>query len=317
MNIIYNEDCLERMRKIGDNSIDMICTDPPYFLDGFGENWDKLKSKGVSKTVSHLPKGMKFDRTQSVRFRKFYSDVSQEAFRILKPGGSFLSFSSPRLYHAMAIAIEDSGFEIRDMLGWIYIQSQVKAFSQNHIIDKDKTRTEQEKTNLKMKCVDWKTSQLKPAIEPICFAVKPIEGRYIDNFDKYGTGLMNTSQQTKVGINRNYFPSNVLVTDENKTSNLLDETNVELQKVFLVSKPSRTEKGVDNYHPTVKPIELISHLIRLFTVEGAIVLDPFIGSGTTAIACILTNRVYIGIEKNKEYVDITTRRINEWYRSSM
>ena len=126
---------------------------------------------------------MKFDRSQSVKFREFYTEISKEIFRVLKPGGAFLSFSSPRLYHAMASAMEDAGFEIRDMMGWIYTQSQVKAFSQDHIIDKDKTRTPAEKEALKEKCRGWRTPQLKPAIEPICVAFKPIEGRFIDNFE--------------------------------------------------------------------------------------------------------------------------------------
>ena len=187
-NQILHENCLEGMKKLKDNSIDMVCTDPPYFLDGLGDDWDKKKldSRGVSSVVGNLPKGMKFDRNQSKKFNTFYKDISKEVFRILKPGGAFISFSSSRLYHSMAMAVEDAGFEIRDMLAWVYKQSQVKAFSQDHIINKDKTRTPEEKEKLKEICKDWRTPQLKPAMEPMCLAIKPIEGRYIDNFEKYG-----------------------------------------------------------------------------------------------------------------------------------
>jgi site-specific DNA-methyltransferase (adenine-specific) len=284
------------------NSIDMVCTDPPYFLDGLGNDWNKksLDEKGSSSVVGNLPKGMKFDRNQSKKFNEFYSIVSVEVFRILKPGGAFLSFSSPRLYHSMAMAIEEAGFEIRDMLGWIYTQSQVKAFSQDHIIDKDKMMTTDEKTELKKLCKDWKTPQLKPAIEPICFAVKPIEGRYIDNFQKYGVGLMNTSDETKLGDS--YFPSNIITTD-----NICQE----LDTVFLVAKPKKIEKGDYNTHLSVKPVNLITHLIKLLTKEGATVLDPFMGSGTTAVACIHTKRNYIGFDINKEYITMAEKRITE------
>jgi site-specific DNA-methyltransferase (adenine-specific) len=288
------------MKGIPDNSIDMVCTDPPYFLDGLGDTWDKaaLDSKGSSSVVGNLPKGMKFDRSQSKKFNAFYAKVSAEVFRILKPGGAFISFSSPRLYHSMTMAVEDAGFEIRDMLGWIYTQSQVKAFSQDHIIDKDKTLSTDEKASLKSLCTNWKTPQLKPAIEPMCLAVKPIEGRYIDNFAKYGTGLMNTSDETKTGAG--IFPSNIITTDSIETS---------MDRVFLVSKPSKAEKGEYNTHLSVKPVNLISHLIKLFTKKDAVVLDPFMGSGTTAVACVQSERQYIGFDINAEYIKIAKRRI--------
>lgn len=304
INRVTYGDCIEMMKRIPTGSIDMVCTDPPYFLDGLGSDWNKesLDSKGSSAVVGNLPKGMKFDRNQSKKFREFYEGVSREVFRILKPGGAFISFSSPRLYHSMTIAIEDAGFEIRDMLGWIYTQSQVKAFSQDHIIDKDKQLTPGEKEALKETCRNWKTPQLKPAIEPMCLAVKPIEGRYIDNFQKYGTGLMNTSDETKTG-EEGFFPSNIITTDEIEES---------MDRVFLVSKPTKAEKKEYNTHLSVKPLTLISHLIKLFTKENAIVLDPFMGSGTTALASIQSNRRYIGFDINKEYIQITERRIADF-----
>ena len=297
----YGE-CVEMMKRIPANSIDMVCTDPPYFLDGLGDDWNKelIDNKGASAFVGNLPKGMKFDINQSKKFKDFYSKVSRELFRILKPGGAFISFSSPRLYHSMTMAIEETGFEIRDMLGWIYTQSQAKAFSQDHIIEKDKSFTPEQKTKLKETCAGWKTPQLKPAIEPMCLAVKPIEGRYIDNFDKYGTGLMNTSAETKTG--RGVFPSNIITTDE------LEES---MDRVFLVPKPSRAEKGDYNTHLSIKPVQLISHLVKLFTKENAVVIDPFMGSGTTAVACIQSKRRYVGFDLNKEYIKITERRAKD------
>ena len=302
LNKVSYGECVDMMKKISSNSVDMVLTDPPYFLDGLGDDWNKesLDNKGSSSVVGNLPKGMKFDRNQSKKFNEFYSKVSTEVYRILKPGGTFISFSSPRLYHSMAMAIEDAGFEIRDMLGWIYTQSQVKAFSQDHIIEKDKLLNAEQKKLLKETCNNWKTPQLKPAIEPMCLAVKPKEGRYIDNFQMYGTGLMNTNLETKTG--EGFFPSNIITTDKVEES---------MDRVFLVSKPDKTEKGDYNTHLSVKPVSLISHLIKLFTKEDAIVLDPFMGSGTTAVACIMSKRRYIGFDINKEYIAITERRIKD------
>jgi site-specific DNA-methyltransferase (adenine-specific) len=300
VNHIHHGDCIEYMRGLPENSVHMICTDPPYFLDGLGSEWNvaSLETRGESRLVGKLPKGMKFDRNQSTRFREFYSQVSAECFRVLKPGGVFLSFCSPRLYHAMATAVEDSGFEIRDMIGWIYTQSHAKAFSQDHIIDKDKTMTADEKEELKNRLRGWKTPQLKPAIEPICVAIKPVEGRLIDNFRLHGVGLLNTNQTTEAGR----AAGNVV------TSEPIAE---EYDSVFLVKKPNKEEKGDYNSHISVKPVHLIEHLIRLFTLEDAIVLDPFMGSGTTAVACISSNRKYLGCEINQEYMNIIDKRITE------
>lgn len=302
VNKIIHGNCLDEMKKIPDNSIDMVCTDPPYFLDGLDGDWSKksIDGKGSSSVVGNLPKGMKFDRAQSKKFHDFYATVSKEVFRVLKPGGAFLSFSSPRLYHSMAWAIESTGFEIRDMIGWVYTQSQVKAFSQDYIIDNDKKKTKEQKEALKTLCKDWKTPQLKPAIEPICLAVKPLEGRYIDTFEKYGTGLMNTSDETKTG--EGYFPSNIV---------LSDSVSAEMDKVFLVAKPTKAEKGAYNTHLSVKPVNLISHLIKLFTKPGAVVLDPFMGSGTTAVAALHSKRCFLGYDLNSEYVTIAQRRVSE------
>lgn len=302
INTITLADCITELEKIPANSIDMTCTDPPYFLDGLGDDWDttKLGNKGSSSLIRNLPKGMKFDRKQSKNFYKFYLKLSKQIFRVLKPGGTFLSFSSPRLYHSMAWAMEEAGFEIRDMLGWIYTQSQVKAFTQNHIIDNDKYRTEAQKEELKKLCHNWKTPQLKPAIEPICFAAKPIEGRYIDNFERYGVGLLNASDDTKVG--NQYFPANIMVTEG---------IGEDLEKVFLVPKPTKQEKGEYNSHLSVKPVALISHLIKLFTKEDAIVLDPFMGSGTTAVSCLQCNRRFIGFDINQEYISIANQRLED------
>jgi site-specific DNA-methyltransferase (adenine-specific) len=283
------------MRKLQANSVDMVCTDPPYFLDGLGADWSGA-DRGASSVVAKLPKGMKFDRKQSQKFRKFYSEISSEVFRVLKPGGAFLSFSSPRLYHALATAVEDAGFEIRDMIGWVYSQSQAKAFSQDHIIENDKTRTPEQKAVLKALCANWKTPQLKPAIEPICLAFKPIEGRFIDNFEAYGTGLMNTGPETR---GEGGVAANVVTTEEI------------WEKAFLVPKPSKSEKGDYNTHISVKPAGLVAHLVTLFTRPGALVLDPFMGSGTAAVACVMTGRRYLGYETNAEYIKIAERRLAE------
>ena len=81
-------------------------------------------------------------------------------------------------------------------------------------------------------------------------------------------------------------------------------------RFFFCAKASKRERGENNNHPTVKPLALIEYLCKLTkTPDGGIVLDPFGGSGTTALACIKTDRKYILIEKEEEYCNIARARI--------
>jgi site-specific DNA-methyltransferase (adenine-specific) len=104
--------------------------------------------------------------------------------------------------------------------------------------------------------------------------------------------------------------------EKNKGCEELEKKPVEclqgnLDGTFNTNKvPSRQQ----NFHPTCKPINLMMHLIKLVTIEGATVLDPFLGSGTTAIACELLGRNYIGIEKNPDYMVIAKKRVKAWKR---
>ena len=87
------DDCLAALSLMPDNSVDSIVTDPPYGLSFMGKRWD-YDVPGV--------------------------DVWAECLRVLKPGGHLLSFAGTRTQHRMAVRIEDAGFEIRDMIAWVY-----------------------------------------------------------------------------------------------------------------------------------------------------------------------------------------------------
>lgn len=295
-------DCLKEMQNLANESIDCVITDPPYFIDKLTDKWDsaKINSEKPNSHIKHLPKGMKFDKKQVSELEKYYYEVSLLLFEKLKPGGYFLSFSSPRLYHAIAMGCEKAGFEIRDMINWTYTQSMPKGMSLNHLIDKMKDLSTEEKVKLKEEYKDFKTPQIKSCFEPICVAMKPIKTTFLENEMKYKTGLIDFSN--KVGLEKDKVPSNIITTEE--FHDLYD-------KNFLISKPSKKEKGSYNTHITVKPIELIEHLIKIFSKKNAIIVDPFLGSGTTAIACKNTERKCFGYEINEEYYEIAKKRIQD------
>lgn len=95
-------DCLDRLKDLEDNSVDSIVTDPPYGLSFMGKAWDK-----------------------SVPSR----EVWEECLRVLKPGGYLLAFAGTRTQHRMAVNIEDAGFEIRDMIAWVYGSGFPKSYN--------------------------------------------------------------------------------------------------------------------------------------------------------------------------------------------
>ena len=297
--VLLNGDCMIELNKLEDNSIDCVITDPPYFIDKLDNNWssNKVNEDVKNSHITHLPKGMKFDKLQTQTLYEYYLELSKLLFKKMKPGAYFLSFSSPRLYHAIAMSCDIAGFEIRDMINWTYTQSMPKGMSVSHIIEKMKI-TQEEKIKLIDEYKDYKTPQIRSCFEPICVAMKPLgKVTFIQNELNFKTGLLDFSQ--KVGIDNDRVPANIITTEE---------YNESYDKNFLVSKPSKTEKGQHNSHITVKPIALIEHLIKLFSKKGSIVVDPFLGSGTTALACKITGRKCIGTEINSEYYNICLDR---------
>lgn len=108
---IYLGDCMEIMSQMSDNSIDSIVTDPPYGLSFMGKKWDY-----------DVPR----------------VEIWKEALRVLKPGGHLLSFAGTRTQHRMAVNIEDAGFEIRDMIAWVYGSGFPKSHNISKGIDKMK-----------------------------------------------------------------------------------------------------------------------------------------------------------------------------------
>jgi DNA modification methylase len=448
--ILYQGDCLDIMRSLPDNSVDAVVTDPPYGLSFMGKKWDYA--------------------VPSV-------EIWAECLRVLKPGGYLLSFAGTRTQHRIACGIEDAGFEIRDMIAWVYgsgfpksldvgkaidkingetgrllkftqwmrttgmrpaeattILRNTGAISPNgtmaghffandiagqpaiptpelwakirpHIavdipewVDKLVERIEAEREivgkahgkrlafapgqntacpavimNLTAPATpeakEWNGfgTALKPALEPITVARKPIEGTVAENVLKWGTGAINIDgcrvgsdrQDTRHGGGKNFssyelnpdakgynlpakrFPANLI---HDGSDEVLECFPNDAARFFYCAKASKAERnaGLDgmeerikvwngqsnksssdikpveerwttkmqNTHPTVKPIALMEYLIKLVAREGYTVLDPFLGSGTTAIACVKQGRKYIGCEMDKDYCEIAKRRID-------
>jgi site-specific DNA-methyltransferase (adenine-specific) len=420
---LHHGDCLEVMRGMDDNGVDSIVTDPPYGLSFMGKKWD-------------------YDVPSA--------EIWRECLRVLKPGGHLLCFAGTRTQHRMAVRIEDAGFEIRDMIAWVYGSGFPKSLNIGKAIDKA-AGAEREVvgegafaarrprpgngSTIHMPAGDpitapataaakqwdgWGTA-LKPAMEPVTVARKPLIGTVAENVLEWGTGginvdgcrvgtekegpgavktgkpIMAESWLKKHGHGSGYGPREMDQSGMNPNigrwpANLIHDGSDEVVGLFPVTtggraKPATRRQGSDgknntwiygagigkysagqttnaypdgdtgsasrffycakaskadrdegcqgleakanadwpqnldgddargaaprrNHHPTVKPTDLMRYLCRLVTPPGGIILDPFMGSGSTGKAAMLEGFRFIGIERDADYIEIARARIN-------
>lgn len=126
-------DCLEVMKSFEDNSLDSIITDPPYGLSFMGVGWDTLDGRengGRSDNTfdcvggNHHPAcaadQARTRKSENMKFQQAMTPIFAEALRVAKPGAYLLAFGATRTYHRLACAIEDVGWEVKDMCSWVY-----------------------------------------------------------------------------------------------------------------------------------------------------------------------------------------------------
>jgi DNA modification methylase len=416
-------DCLEVLRGMEADSVDAVVTDPPYGLSFMGKGWD---------------------------YEVPTEDVWRECLRVLKPGGHLLAFAGTRTQHRMAVRIEDAGFEIRDMIAWVYGSGFPKSMDVSKAIDKMDAAEEQrarrfrftewvrstgiiaaqidvltgtrmghhytthptqpsimtrehleacrmflgdipewverecdirsvESRNMAAREVvgvetlpdtsivragfvgmtapngvipkrpvnittpatdaarqwdGWGTA-LKPALEPITVARKPLVGTVAANVLRHGTGAINVdgcrvaaddgrpliesrsdASLHAFGNGLNGSRNTGTTTQGRWPANLIHDGSDEVvgltgdaARFFYCAKASKADRDADNIHPTVKPTALMRYLCRLVTPPNGIVLDPFMGSGSTGKAAILEGFRFVGIEREADYIEIARARI--------
>ena len=443
INNIYVGDNIEVLKTFPDNSIDSVVTDPPYGL-GKEPNAIEVLQSWIT-TGYHEVKGKGFMGKEWDAFVPqpiFWKEI----YRVLKPGGYVLSFAGTRTYDWMVMAVRLAGFEIRDMIAWVYGSGFPKSMDVSKALDKhlgaerevvgkdeewikrvgknhNESNTYTDKSfgmvgknggNITVPSTDeakqwqgWGTA-LKPALEPIVMARKPLDGTVAQNVLKHGVGginidgcrveakdgdvfgggglnspingfMGNTENTYKKGSGfrddsaKGRFPANFIHDGSDEVEALFPDSNGgtgetkvyesydndihfnasknvnrnsyadegSASRFFYVAKASKEERnfglydfeekrhtdrnkddgvGGDNprnrsnkpkknFHPTIKPIELMRYLVRMVTPPNGICLDPYLGSGTTAIACEMEKFSWIGIELMPEYAEIAKARI--------
>jgi DNA modification methylase len=206
--IVYVGNNLDVLPALEDNSVDSIVTDPPYELGFMGKKWD---SSGIA----------------------YSTELWKECLRVLKPGGHLLSFGGTRTWHRVAVAIEDSGFEVRDSIAWMYgsgfpksldvskaidkaagaerkvigYNEKVNVYSERHAFGESQVGESYAKSPITAATTPeaqqwegWGTA-LKPAFEPIVVARKPLIGTVAQNVLTHGTGGLNIDG-SRIGTNK-------------------------------------------------------------------------------------------------------------------
>ena len=250
---IYNEDCLEGMKRIDDGSVDCVVTSPPYdnmrTYNGIVDTWNFEKFKAIAKEITRVLK----DGCVLVWV------VGDATIDGSETGSSF----KQALYFK-----DDCGLKLHDTM--IYIK--------NGGVNRGSLLAYQQKFEYmfvfvkgKIGCVNLIRDRKNKYVEDRIKKVRQKDGSYKEQHFK----------TSEYGIRYNYW-------------------------IYDTGK----HKGEVFDHPAQYPLQLATDHILSWSEVGGVVLDPFLGSGTTAIACLKEHRHFIGFELNKEYFDIAQRRID-------
>lgn len=286
---IYNIDCIKGMKQIDDEAIDLIISDPPYFKV-INEKWDY-----IWKTEDDYIKW-------SVKW-------FQEAFRVLRKGGTFYLFGYFRMLSLLVPYLQDIGFEVR----------------QEIIIDKGMQAVSGRATkNYKM---------FPNTTESVLFLVKdnkPYVKKILKDRQKE-LGLKAYEINEHLGVKSNgggmwsiYTGNNICkqFPTESSWEKLMEilKLDIDYKKIAITFNPTMKITSVwtdinfyeeKRIHPTQKPLKLIERLIYTSSNPGDIVLDPFMGSGATAVGCIKMDRHFIGFELDEKYFEKSIKRIEK------
>lgn len=283
-------DCRDHIPLLSDNSIELFLSDIPYGISL--DDWDVLHNNTNSALLGQSPaqvgkSGFKrrgkpingwsqADRNIGKEYEEWCKSWADMLLPKMKSGASLFVFGARRTIHRVVNAFEDSGFLLKDILAWKKDSAHHRAQRVSIVFDRRGLNDEADAWR------GWRLGNLAPIYEPIAWFIKPyrIGGTIADNVLEHGVGAMNLQECQIHGSN----PTNVL--------------------------EFGFQKGEKRIHEAQKPLQLIEFLIKLTTKEGQTVLDPFMGSGTTAVAVRRLKRHFIGFEITPEFHTLSLQRLD-------
>lgn len=296
MNDLISGDSVKILKNFPENSVHAIISDIPY---GIGcETWDVLHRNQNSAyggaSSAQIAAGNIFrrrgkplngwseaDKNIPKEYQDWCASWAADWLRILKPGASCLIFAGRRYAHRCILAMEDAGFTFKDMLSWEKDSAPHRAQRLSVIYQRRNDEKNREKWE------GWRVANLRPLFEPVLWLQKPY---------KIGGTIADNVLENEVGA-------------WNEAALRIYNEQADGQAVFSNLIKVRVTPEDHGMHIAQKPLRLLELLISLVTLEGQLVLDPFMGSGTTCLAAKRLNRNYIGIDIDPENVRIASERL--------
>jgi site-specific DNA-methyltransferase (adenine-specific) len=311
-------DALHLLKTLKDESVHAVITDPPYGLTADLDVEELLRAWLARETFVSDQNGYggaEWDNSVPG------PELWVEAYRLLPPGGHVLAFAAARTVGLTTIALQLAGFQVRDLIHWVYAPGRP---SRNQA----KVATELGDPNLALREAGLRPT-LRPGHEPIVVARKPFEEpdvTVLENYLDYGVGAVSHAAITTAPAT---MASNVWVVHDLACTPGLCQCDVGTSggsdhgthiypgeqltdRSLSIPKPRRAERPVaedGTRHGTVKPLALMRALIGAYSQPGQVILDPFLGSGTTAEAALLSGRLAVGCELNEEFFELIEQRI--------
>ena len=343
---LHHGDCLEVLASMPDACVDAVVTDPPYGLSFMGRKWDyDVPSKEiweqclrVLKPGGHL---LAFAGTRTQH--RMCVNIEDAGFEIRDLIMWCYSSGFPKS-HNISKAIDKAAGAEREVIGKYQSPEGTSGGKGRRFCHggqpldglPDITAPA---TPEAQQWDGWGTA-LKPALEPITVARKPFKSSVANNVLTHGTGAINIDG-CRVGDNTGRWPANLIHDGSDEVTELFPEVKGQVgrkkevggfrfiagdtdskqsfsrgrsdsgsaARFFYCAKANKKDREDGNSHPTVKPTDLMAYLCRLVTPPEGIVLDPFMGSGSTGKAAIREGFSFIGIERDEEYFKIASSRV--------
>lgn len=280
LNRIYNEDCLERMKRIPNGSVDCILTDPPYLY---------LKNQKLDRM---------FDE------KAFFSECK----RVLKKDAFIVLFGRGTSFYRWNCMLADMGFTFKEEIicDKINTTSPLLALSRKHETISIHSVGNKHIFRSKIPYEEIRRIDDPKLVGDAKRIVSYIRNNDVDKIkEEINNGLVYNRKRT----HKSHVSTQSGFNSSDRAMSCIDSIKNGCNERDIISILRDHYSAI---HPTQKPVRLLERLLKLTSEEGDIILDPFSGSGSTALACINTNRNYIGYEIDKEYYDLSIKRIKEY-----
>lgn len=339
-------DALQVLPTLEAGSVDAVVTDPPAGISFMGKGWDSFGVSPPARSgyrahneSTMLANGRGLTVAASAKakypFIAFLSSVMRECLRVLKPGAYGLVWAIPRTSHWTATALEDAGFEVRDRITHLFGQGFPKAKSCLKPAAEDWWLVRKPGKGVAPLGIDECRVATGDDLNGGAYAVNGTPrhdgwrmeragaGEYVQPAGRWPanvvldeeaaqlldeqSGVLHTHDSGSGGVSRGKGGL-YGVFSGNDTPRVYQGSSGPASRFFFCPKASTSDRCEGNNHPTVKSTPLMEWLIKLVAREGQTVLDPFMGSASTGVACFRMRRNFIGIEMDPGYYAIAERR---------